>query len=85
MDEGLKKQALEWFERGNHNIATAKMPSSFSPMPDKRQAQIKLVSIQLFGNIETSIAEETVERKADLAMEMMGIRRDKGKLRQPLL
>jgi len=25
MDEGLKKQALEWFERGEHNIATAKM------------------------------------------------------------
>ncbi len=25
MDEGLKKQALEWFERGDHNIATAKM------------------------------------------------------------
>jgi hypothetical protein len=25
MDEGLKKQGLEWFERGDHNIATAKM------------------------------------------------------------
>ncbi|MHB9030061.1 MAG: HEPN domain-containing protein [Candidatus Latescibacterota bacterium] len=25
MDEGFKVQALEWFERGDHNIETAKM------------------------------------------------------------
>ncbi len=25
MDEGLKQQALEWFERGDHDIETAQL------------------------------------------------------------